>query len=194
MNHNLIINARTFATAAHCAVGQKRKYTGEDYITHPLAVADILMQHVPDVTAPMIAAALLHDVVEDTEITYERIRFEFGLEIADLVKGLTNIDVPEDGNREVRRLKNLEFLKLQNAEVQTIKIADMMHNTASIVEHDKAFAKVYLREKADLINALTKAPIFFRVMAIAQIEKSLIVLEEYRLEKSLKKLEQINES
>lgn len=191
---HLVNTAKVFSIAAHGAIGQKRKYTGEDYIVHPSAVVDILMRHIHGVTAPMLAAAWLHDVVEDTKITREMLELCFGLEVADLVSGLTNVATEYDGNREVRRLKNLEFLKLQNEEVQTIKIADMMHNTASIVEHDKAFAKIYLREKVDLINALTKAPKFFREMAMNQVEESLIVLENYRLEKALKNLEDRSDS
>lgn len=189
----LIDEARVFATAAHGAVGQKRKYTKEDYIVHPAGVVDILKQHITTLTAPMIAAAWLHDVLEDTQVTYEAILLEFGEDVANIVLGLSNIATAYDGNRKVRMLKNLEFLKLQNEEVQTIKIADMMHNTASIVEHDKTFAIIYLREKVDLINALTKAPKFFRTIAMNQIEESLIILENYRVEKVLKNMEERNE-
>lgn len=70
--------ARVFATAAHGAVGQVRKYTGEPYINHPAEVVQIVrsVQHTPD----MIAAAWLHDVVEDTAVTLEDIEqhFEIG--------------------------------------------------------------------------------------------------------------------
>lgn len=59
-----------FAMAAHAAVGQKRKYTGEPYIVHPVEVCDIITHNVEWSNDEMCCAALLHDVVEDTQVTY----------------------------------------------------------------------------------------------------------------------------
>jgi (p)ppGpp synthase/HD superfamily hydrolase len=75
--------ALEFAIAAHASIDQRRKYTGEPYIVHPIAVA-ALVRSVPH-TPEIIAAAYLHDVVEDTPVTIEEIRAEFGDEVAALV-------------------------------------------------------------------------------------------------------------
>ena len=93
--------ALCFAAGAHGAIGQRRKYTGEPYIQHPMAVADIV-RHVTD-DPGMIAAAYLHDVVEDTQVTIEDVRSHFGVWIAARVADLTDISRPEDGNREIRK-------------------------------------------------------------------------------------------
>src|SRR5690606_5402490 len=96
--------ARAFATAAHGAINQKRKYSGEDYIVHPIAVAEIVrsVRHTPN----MIAAALLHDTVEDTPIELSDINDEFGYDIAELVYWLTDVSKPSDGNRKARKQKD----------------------------------------------------------------------------------------
>ncbi|TYF68814.1 guanosine polyphosphate pyrophosphohydrolase, partial [Enterobacter hormaechei] len=62
---NIIDKAHMFAAGAHAGVGQKRKYTGEDYIHHPVAVAEIVRNH--GGTDEMVAAAMLHDTIEDTQ-------------------------------------------------------------------------------------------------------------------------------
>ena len=80
--------ARAYAFAAKAHFGQQR-LSGEDYVQHPVAVAKILSEMEGD--APTLAAALLHDVVEDTNIKLEQIRAEFGLEIAKLVDGVTKL-------------------------------------------------------------------------------------------------------
>jgi len=141
-----------FATAAHG--DQKRKYTGEPYITHPIAVAEIVktVQH----TDEMIAAALLHDVVEDTHVTLDQIADNFGDKVADLVGWLTDISRPEDGNRSFRKSLDRDHSANAPAEAQTIKLADLIHNTESIEKYDPNFYKVYRQEKIELLKVLTK--------------------------------------
>ena len=95
----LVEKALQFATAAH--EGQVRKYTGEPYIIHPVEVMEIV-KTVSNDTA-MHAAALLHDVVEDTDVTIEDIIREFGDDVAQLVDDLTDVSKPEDGNRKTRK-------------------------------------------------------------------------------------------
>lgn len=139
-----------FAIAAHEAVGQKRKYTNEPYWTHPAAVADILIQQCHWATPEMIAAADLHDVVEDTGVSLDIIDKVFGPKVALYVDGLTERKYP--GLNRAKR-KDLEAMRLGRAcrEVQTIKLCDLIHNTVDITEHDPDFAKVYMREKRDLL-------------------------------------------
>lgn len=144
--------AREFATRYHASIDQRRKYTNEPYITHPAAVVE-LVRSVPH-TEAMICAAWLHDTVEDTPATLEDIEREFGSEIAGLVEMLTDISKPEDGKRSVRKAIDRDHTEKASPQAKTIKLADLIDNTRSIVERDPAFAKVYLSEKALLLEVL----------------------------------------
>lgn len=153
--------ALKFATMAHATVvnkdgtiGQFRKYTGEPYIVHPIEVMNIVAT-VPH-TKEMLMAALLHDTVEDTDVTIEEVRALFGEVVADLVTDLTDVSKPTDGNRALRKAMDLEHTANASAEAMTIKLADLLSNTKSIVEHDANFAKVYLVEKQKMLSVLTK--------------------------------------
>lgn len=144
--------ALDFAATAHASIDQRRKYTGEPYIVHPVAVA-ALVRSVPH-TPQMIAAAYLHDVVEDTPVTIEDIEREFGAEVADLVGWLTDISKPEDGNRRVRKKIDLDHTAMAPPTAKTIKIADLIDNTLTIRARDPSFWKVYRREKLALLEVL----------------------------------------
>lgn len=146
--------ARVFATAAHAAVGQLRKYTFEPYIVHPTEVAEIVESI--GGTEDMIAAAFLHDVVEDTGVTQDVIQREFGQSVANLVYWLTDVSRPEHGNRAKRKALDRAHIAQAPAEAQTIKLADLASNTKSIMAHDPEFAKTYLEEKRLLLEVLTK--------------------------------------
>lgn len=150
----LVERAYVFAKAAHEAVGQVRKYTGEPYIVHPVEVAGIVrsVQH----TEEMLAAALLHDTVEDTEATAADIEREFGPEVAALVDWLTDVSRKEDGNRATRKEIDRMHTAKAPAAAKTIKLADLISNSRSIIAHDLGFAQVYLREKAALLEVLTE--------------------------------------
>ena len=139
-----------FATEAHG--DQKRKYTGEPYITHPIAGMEIVRE-VPH-TEEMLMAAVLHDTVEDTPVTIEDIKTKFGTKVAELVNGLTDVSRPEDGNRKTRKAMDRAHLAKQNAEVQTIKLADLIHNTMSIGLYDPHFYKVYKEEKIKILDVM----------------------------------------
>ncbi|MGJ8625088.1 MAG: HD domain-containing protein [Yoonia sp.] len=147
--------ARIYAQAAHRAVGQRRKYTGECYTVHTVDVARLVQEF--GGTDDMIAAAHLHDVVEDTQVTLDDIGDVFGAQITELVTWLTDISKPEDGNRATRKAMDRDHLAQAPADAQTIKCCDLISNTASIVAGDPKFAKVYLAEKLDLLTVMTKA-------------------------------------
>lgn len=151
---DLVEKARIFATAAHGAVAQLRKYTNEPYIVHPAEVVSIVktVSH----TDEMLAAAWLHDVVEDTGVTLETIRAEFGDKVAELVGWLTDVSRPEQGNRATRKAIDRAHTAMAPAEAQTIKLADLISNTRSIMQHDEKFAKTYLEEKRLLLEVMTK--------------------------------------
>lgn len=150
MTAHLPTLALGFATCAHRR--QKRKYTGEPYVAHCRAVARIVADFAakPEV----IAAAALHDVLEDTEVTPAELRDVFGERVALLVLEVTDISRLEDGNREVRKRLDREHLARSSPEGATIRLADLIDNTFSIVAHDKGFARAYLREKELLLEVL----------------------------------------
>jgi (p)ppGpp synthase/HD superfamily hydrolase len=151
---NIVEKARIFATAAHAAVKQTRKYTGEPYIVHPKHVVSIL-ESVPH-TPEMLAAAWLHDVVEDTGVTIETIEAEFGPKVAEIVSWLTDVSKPEDGNRAQRKAIDRAHTARAPAEAQTIKLADLISNSTSIIEHGPNFAVTYIEEKRLLLEVLTR--------------------------------------
>lgn len=152
---DIVRKAQVYAMAAHAAVGQKRKYTGEPYIVHPAEVASIVAS-VPGATPDMVAAAWLHDVVEDTGCTFTDVHMAFGIDIATLVGWLTDVSKPEDGPRWYRKKLDREHTAQAPAEAQTIKLADLISNSRSIMQHDPKFAKVYLEEKRLLLEVLTR--------------------------------------
>jgi (p)ppGpp synthase/HD superfamily hydrolase len=149
----MIHDAARLAANAH--YGQDRKYTGDPYIVHPAAVAT-MVNAVEGRCDAIVAAAWLHDVLEDTKITVAHMQ-EMGIdkqvifyvcELTDQSSGL--------GNRAVRKATECRRLGECCAEVQTIKLADLIDNTKSIVDHDPHFAQLYLQEKEELLKALTK--------------------------------------
>jgi (p)ppGpp synthase/HD superfamily hydrolase len=164
---NTVERAKVFATAAHAAVGQTRKYTGEPYVVHPMEVAS-LVESVGG-TEAMVAAALLHDVLEDTGVTVDVLEEQFGSEVADLVLWLTDVSKPDDGNRSTRKALDRQHSAAAPAAAQTIKVADLISNTRSIVAHDPGFAKVYLEEKRLLLDVLTRADPTLLTMAREQV-------------------------
>lgn len=153
---SIVEKARLFATAAHGAIGQKRKYTGEPYINHPHEVVKLL-ERTGYTNPSMLAAAWLHDVVEDTDVSMADIRIEFGSVVASMVSGLTDVSKPEDGNRATRKALDRKHMARQSKMVQTIKCADLISNTSSIVEHDPKFAEVYLDEATRLLSVMDVA-------------------------------------
>ena len=149
---DIVDQARLFATAAHSAVGQLRKYTFEPYIVHPKEVVSILLTRPWD--PEMLAAAYLHDVVEDTKVTIQTIHEEFGSTISSYVHWLTNPSKPADGNRERRKAIDREWISAAPAEVKTIKLADLISNCSTIAKYDPKFAKTYFEEKRLMLEVL----------------------------------------
>jgi (p)ppGpp synthase/HD superfamily hydrolase len=149
---DLEARALAFAKSAHESIGQMRKYSGEPYIVHPRAVAEIV-RGVPH-TSEMIAAAYLHDVVEDTPVTLDEVRAEFGDAVAELVDWLTDVSRPGDGNRQTRKAIDLEHTAKAPPQAKTIKLADLIDNSLTISQRDPGFWPVYRREKLALLEVL----------------------------------------
>ena len=99
---------------------------------------------------------MLHDVVEDTPVTIKDIEDEFGPRVASMVDDLTDVSKPEDGNRAVRKELDRQHTAKASPDAQTVKLADLISNSLSIMEDDPSFAKVYMKEKALLLEVLTK--------------------------------------
>jgi (p)ppGpp synthase/HD superfamily hydrolase len=155
----LIERAEAFAAKAH--EGQKRKYTDEPYIVHPKAVAQLLLEAGLD--EEVAAAALMHDVVEDCEVTIEEIRAAFGARVARLVGEVTDVSRPEHGNRAVRKSLDRTHVAKASPDGKSIKLADIIDNTRSIVPYDPGFARVYLREMRKLLPFLKEGnPVLFK--------------------------------
>ena len=117
--------------------GQKRK-SGEEYITHPLHVAIYLAELNFDIET--IKAALLHDLVEDTEITYQDIKNTFGKEVADLVDGVTKLDKIKYNSREEAKadaIRKMVIAMSKDIRVLILKLADRLHNIETIEFHKK---------------------------------------------------------
>ena len=152
---DMLDKAICFCRAAHCAIGQKRKYTGEDYYHHPEDVAKIVAKALgPKATHEILSASLMHDACEDTSITLEFIENNLSKEVAILVEMLTDMSKPEDGNRIQRKEIDRKHTALASPDAKTIKLADLISNSKSICEHDKEFAKVYIKEKELLLEVL----------------------------------------
>jgi GTP diphosphokinase / guanosine-3',5'-bis(diphosphate) 3'-diphosphatase len=129
-DRDLLVRAYEFAAEAHA--GQKR-LTGDDYITHPLSVAQLLTElEMDDAT---LAAALLHDIVEDTEHNLEVIGKQFGREIAFLVSGVTKlrqIQFDSTRGRQGENLRRMLLAMAQDLRVILIKLADRLHNMRTL--------------------------------------------------------------
>lgn len=154
----LIDKAYNYALVAH---GNQRRVSGVPYILHPTSVACILVDLGMDTES--ICAALLHDVVEDTEITYEDVKKEFGVEIANLVDGVTKLTkIPYSASsREDQQAENIRKMLIamsNDIRVIIIKLADRVHNMRTI----ECMREQKRRDKA-LENMEIFAPIAHRL-------------------------------
>ena len=132
---------RAYNTAEKYHEGQKRK-SGEDYITHPLAVARILADLGSGPAT--IAAALLHDTVEDTEYSIDQLRADFGEEVGLLVDGVTKLDKMKFGDTaQAETMRKMVVAMSKDVRVLVIKLADRLHNarTWGFVEPESARRK-----------------------------------------------------
>ena len=150
-------DAVIFAERYH--LGQVRKYTGEPYVEHCFEVARPLLSR--GVTDPdMIRAAILHDVLEDTNAKLWQLVELFGVTVANYVWWLTDQYTPQacpELNRRKRKWFEAQRLSYAPHQVKTIKLADLISNTATIVMHDPGFARIYLEEKRNQV-ALFNVP------------------------------------
>jgi len=161
----LVSRAFEFSESAHR--GQFRK-SGEPYITHPLAVASILSQWRLD--AQGLAAALLHDVMEDTSVTKGELEKRFGKPVADMVDGVSKLDQIEFDSREEAQAESFRKMLLamaRDVRVILIKLADRLHNMRTLdamaQSHKKRIAKETLDIYAPIANRLGLNALFLEL-------------------------------
>jgi len=113
--------------------GQKRK-SGEPYIVHPRDVAITLAEY--QVDPYTLIAGLLHDIIEDTQTSYEEVKTEFGEEVADIVEGVTKLDLLHyEGSKAVQQVKNNQKMVLamsKDIRVIFVKLADRLNNMPTL--------------------------------------------------------------
>lgn len=153
MNIERVLMAAEFATRAHGA--QVRKYTNEPYMVHPFSVAQTVRR--AGGHEDMVIAAILHDVVEDCpKVKPTEIEDLFGRPVLALVMEVTKVSHGSNASRPARvALDNAHYARASR-DGQTIKLADLIDNTRTIVYHDNGFAKVYMAEKRDLLAIMNK--------------------------------------
>lgn len=161
---------------------QLRKYSPDRYMVHPIRVMEKLQNFTDDIT--ILAAALLHDVLEDTPVKQSEIRKflntlmtpEETKRTVHLITELTDVFVKSAYpklNRRTRKAKELNRLEKISADSQTIKYADILDNTLEIVDQDPSFAKVYLLEIKQILKKLNKGNPNLRQEALDAVEKGL---------------------
>lgn len=158
---NILEQVREFADKAHGT--QERKYASERYIAHPVRVMEMCRRH--NSSLPVLAAALLHDVLEDTDVDQKALHGflrsvmndEDAVQTINLVVELTDVYVKSAyprWNRRKRKTKEAERISKTSPESQTIKYADIIDNCREIAEHDPDFAGVFLLECKMLLKKI----------------------------------------
>lgn len=168
---------------------QKRKYTNEPYFNHVLAVAKMA-----DGTCNFgYEIGLCHDLIEDTDCDRYELKealMRFGYEnykaeyICNAVIELTDIYTPEifpQLNRAKRKALEAQRLSTVSYEAQTVKYLDLMHNTESIVKHDKGFAIKYLAEKATILKGMNAGNPAIYAKCKRVLKKALKTLHEQKI-------------
>lgn len=175
-----LVYIRKFAAKAHGE--QIRKYTGEPYIVHPIRVMETCSRFNSDIS--VLAAALLHDVLEDTDTSKDKIReFLNGvLETAEVSKTLKLVieltDIYEKSafpqwNRDKRRALEAERLAKVSPDAQTVKYADILDNCQEIVNHDPHFAPKFLTEVRHILTLMLRGDKELRRLALEKVNAEL---------------------
>lgn len=178
--NEVLERVKAFADRAHG--DQMRRYSADRYIVHPVRVMETTADYNNDTT--VLAAALLHDVLEDTHTTASEVRDFLSTIMSPedvdktlkYVNELTDVYIKEDYpsmNRRWRRGKEAERLATASPEAQTIKYADILDNSIDISENDPGFALVYLRESKDMLRQLDKGNPLLRQRVVQEVDDRL---------------------
>lgn len=147
-----VAKAARFAEKMHD--GSYRKFSGLPYFVHPMSVATTVAR--VSRNKNMLAAAYLHDVVEDTPVTIWEIMSLFGRDVGLLVSELTDVSRKGDGPRSHRKAIDRWHLSKASCEAKTIKLADMIDNMPDMIENNPKFAEIYMAEKRELLKVLVE--------------------------------------
>lgn len=162
---SIILKAAALATRAH--EGQKRKYTNLPYITHPARVAG-RVGILPGVTEELVAAAYLHDVLEDTTVTREEIEEATNAQVGFYVDCMTNKSKGTGLPRAERKALDRKHLAEIPAEVKQIKALDRIDNLLDCTGAPVDFKKLYSQESLLLADVLGNGPLVDELRALAQ--------------------------
>ena len=164
---NLSEKANEFASLKH--EGQKRKFEGTPYIQHPIMVATRTAEFTPD--QEVIAAAFLHDVLEDTETVHQEIVQEFGERIANLVQELTSDDdlIMQLGKSEYLTKK----INSMSAEARLIKLCDREHNVTFLHLAPEPFQTKYATSTAYILAHINFIPNLYEQEIISSIQEKI---------------------
>ncbi len=154
----LVLKAAAFAEKAHR--GMLRKYVDSPYIEHPLAVGRIVAEYSDD--EKVIAAAILHDVIEDCGVEPVELAALFGPEVARLVVWLSKPEYAGASREEVERAEAIRYRDAP-PEVHLIKAADIWDNCKNIRELDPKWGPKYLKYRKALASVLSGAPMGLRL-------------------------------
>lgn len=184
-----------FATDAHASIDQRRKYTNEPYIVHPIRVAETVKKF--GGSGNQICAALLHDVLEDVP-EYKHDHEKFKKIIRDIVGDSTDYDAeeiieitldltdeydkesyPDLNRKERKRLESLKKSKMPGKS-KSVKLCDVIDNTSDIAQNDKGFAVTYLRELEVIMDGLKNPdiPELYNI-AEAELKKANDIVKRY---------------
>jgi (p)ppGpp synthase/HD superfamily hydrolase len=151
--------AYEFANACH---GDQLRPTGDPYERHLLEAVEVLAEGAGILDRDLLVAALLHDVVEDTACTLERVRDRFGPGVAELVDWVTKTDPPDGGDKEAARLDYLRRLAAAPREAVLVKLADRLSNVQRLDRHPRPEKRrSYYQETVEWILPLAAGVPFF---------------------------------
>lgn len=182
---NILKEIQQFADMSHG--NQMRKYSSERYIVHPIRVMKLCRQY--DNRLPILAAALLHDVLEDTPINeHELLSFletllprEKSIEILSLVKELTDVYIKKaypHWNRQKRKQMELKRIEQTSSDSQTIKYADIIDNCEEIAANDPDFAPRFLKECLANLSVANKGNSMLYKVALDKVKNELKTIQE----------------
>lgn len=185
MSDNEILNqVKEYADTSHGT--QVRKYTGERYIAHPMRVMETVRGYCSDL--PVLAASLLHDVLEDTPVTANELEVDLSKfmgpddvrKTTQIVIELTDIFVKKHYprvNRKSRKEKEALRLSSVSAEAQTVKYADIIDNVVDIVKQDADFAKIFVKEAKSMLMMMEAGDPRLREKALSVVDGSLALIK-----------------
>lgn len=142
-----LIDVYEFCKKAH--EGQYRD-SGEQYYIHPFRVAELVLEHTDDMD--IVYAALCHDILEDTEYTYDDIAQKISPRVANIVVELTNVSKKSDGNRAARKALDRERIKSISSEAKLIKLCDRVDNLRDMKGFSEGFKRLYKEESRLLLD------------------------------------------